>query len=80
MVTSDSHLVALDARTGGFRWEVKTEGGYSIAGSAPIVAHGMLIVSGNRPNGFVQGYDAETGRYAWTWTAVPKLGEPGAET
>jgi alcohol dehydrogenase (cytochrome c) len=80
MVTSDSHLVALDIRNGGVRWETKAEGGYTLSGSAPIVARGKVIVSGNRPNGFVQAYDAETGKYAWTWSAIPKPGEPGAET
>jgi alcohol dehydrogenase (cytochrome c) len=80
VVTSDSHLVALDARNGGLRWETKAEGGYALSGGAPIVARGKVIVSGNRPTGFIQAYDAETGKYAWTWTAVPKPGEPAAET
>lgn len=80
MVTSDSHLVALDARNGGVRWDVKSEGGYVISGAAPIIARGKVIVSGNRPDGFIQAFDADTGRYAWSWVAVPKSGEPGAET
>jgi len=80
MVTSDSHLVTLDARNGGVRWDVKSEGGYVLAGGAPMIARGKVIVSGNRPDGFVQAFDAETGKYAWTWSAIPKPGEPGAET
>jgi alcohol dehydrogenase (cytochrome c) len=80
MVTSDSHLVALDTRNGAVRWETKAEGGYVLSGAAPIIARGKVIVSGNRPNGFIQAYDAETGKYAWTWAAIPKPGEPAAET
>jgi alcohol dehydrogenase (cytochrome c) len=80
MVTSDSHLVALDARNGGVRWDVKSEGGYVISGAAPTVVRDKVIVSGNRPDGFIQAFDAETGKYAWTWSSVPKPAEPGAET
>ena len=35
-----------------------------------------MIVSGNRPDGFIQAYDAETGKYAWTWSPIPKAGDP----
>ena len=80
VVTSDSHLVALDARTGGIRWDVKSEGGYVVAGGAPIVADGKVIVSGNRPNGFIQAYDAATGQYIWTWSALPKADDPAYAT
>jgi alcohol dehydrogenase (cytochrome c) len=80
IVTSDSHLVALDTRNGSVLWDVKSDGGNILAGGAPMVARGKVIVGGNRPDGFLQAYDAETGKYIWTWYAVPKMGEPGAET
>ncbi len=76
VATSDSHLVALDARTGGVRWDVKSEGGYTISGGAPLVADGKVVVSGNRPNGFIQAFDAVTGKYAWTWSALPTVEIP----
>src|SRR2546428_8221371 len=41
LVTSDSHLVALDARTGGVRRDVKSEGGYTVAGGEPAVHGGQ---------------------------------------
>src|SRR5438445_2706192 len=78
VATSDSHLVALDARTAGVRSDVKSEGGYAITGGAPLVADGKVIVSGNRPHGFIQAYDAESGKYAWTWSAVPTAPEDPA--
>ena len=74
VVTADSHLVALDARTGGVRWDVKSD--LAITGGAPLVAEGKVIVSGNRPGGFIEAFDAETGKYAWTWSALPKPGDP----
>jgi alcohol dehydrogenase (cytochrome c) len=80
IVTSDSHLVALDARTGGVRWDVKSEGGYTIAGGAPLVADGKVIVSGNRPGGFMQAYDAQTGKFLWNWSALPKPNDPAYKT
>jgi alcohol dehydrogenase (cytochrome c) len=80
VMTSDGHIVALDARTGGVRWDVKSQAPYEISGGAPIVADGKLIVSGNRPGGFVQAYDAETGKYIWTWSALPKPDDPALKT
>ena len=80
VVTADSHLIALDARNGGVRWDVKSDGGNTIAGGAPLVADGKVIVTGNRPGGFIQAYDAETGKYLWTWSALPKPGEAAYKT
>jgi alcohol dehydrogenase (cytochrome c) len=80
VTTSDSHVLALDARTGGVRWEVKADGGFAISGGAPIIADGRLIVTGNRPSGFIQAYDAETGKHLWTWTTLPTPGDPAYAT
>jgi alcohol dehydrogenase (cytochrome c) len=76
LVTSDSHLLALDARNGALLWDIKSDGGMVLAGGAPLVAHGKVIVSGNRPDGFIQGYDAQTGKYLWTWSPIPAKGDP----
>jgi len=48
VATSDSHLVALDARTGGVRWDVKSEAVHDQRRRA-AVADGKVIVSGNSP-------------------------------
>src|ERR1700704_3933206 len=56
-VTSDGGgtLVAIDSRTGHVAWETKIAGGnYRLAGQAPLVAKGKVIVSGNTPSGFIQ--------------------------
>lgn len=81
ITTSDARLMALDIRTGGVVWDVPVNGGRLLSGAAPLVAHGKLIVGAiDSPNGFIQAYDAQTGKYIWTWSAIPKLGEPESKT
>jgi len=78
---ADGALVAVDARTGHTVWETKTPAPWRLAGQAPLVAKGKVIVSGNTPSGFIQAYDAETGRHLWTFNTIPqKAGDPGSET
>ena len=76
ITTNNSHIVALDTRTGSVLWDVKSDGGLILAGGAPLIARGKIIVSGNQPNGFIQAYDAQTGKYIWTWSPLPQQGEP----
>ncbi|MCM3878861.1 MAG: PQQ-binding-like beta-propeller repeat protein [Vicinamibacterales bacterium] len=78
---ADGVLVAIDARTGHTVWETKVAAPWRLAGQAPLVAKGRVIVSGNQPSGFIQAYDVETGKHLWTWNAVPqKAGDPGSDT
>jgi alcohol dehydrogenase (cytochrome c) len=82
-VTADggTTLVAVDARTGHTVWETKVPDPWRLAGQAPLVAKGKVIVSGNQPSGFIQAYDAATGKFAWIWNVIPqKAGDPGSET
>ena len=77
----DGALVAVDSRTGHTVWETKVALPWRLAGQAPLVAKGKVIVSGNTPSGFIQAYDAEHGKHLWTWNAIPqKAGDPGSET
>lgn len=81
VTAADGALVAIDSRTGHIVWETKVAPPWRLAGQAPLVAKGRVIVSGNSPSGFIQAYDAETGKYLWTWNAIPqKAGDPGSET
>ena len=81
VTAADGALVAIDARTGHTIWETRVAGPWRLAGQAPLVAKGKVIVSGNTPSGFIQAYDAESGKYLWTWNAVPqKAGDPGSDT
>jgi alcohol dehydrogenase (cytochrome c) len=81
VTAADGALVAVDSRTGHTVWETKVAPPWRLAGQAPLVAKGHVIVSGNQPSGFIQAYDAESGRHVWTWNAIPqKAGDPGSET
>ena len=78
---ADGTLVAIDARTGHVLWETRVAPPGRLAGQAPLVVKGKVIVSGNQPNGFIQAYDAMNGKHLWTWQAVPqKAGDPGSDT
>jgi alcohol dehydrogenase (cytochrome c) len=81
IATTDNHLVALDARTGGVVWDVPTAGGRRLSGAPPYVAKGKVVVGIlDQPDGFIEAYDADTGKHAWTWHAIPKIGEPESKT
>jgi alcohol dehydrogenase (cytochrome c) len=84
--TPDARLIALDAASGKPRWEVRLTDyrrGYSIT-SAPLIAGDLVVVGvaggefGIR--GFIDGYDAETGKRVWRFHTVPEPGTPGSET
>jgi alcohol dehydrogenase (cytochrome c) len=85
-VTVDNHVLALDMHTGKELWNQKfadqSDGFYSTGG--PIVANGVLIsgVSGGESTtrGFLDGWDADTGKKLWRRYTIPAPGEPGSET
>jgi alcohol dehydrogenase (cytochrome c) len=84
--TLDAHLVALDANTGKIVWDVAvgdSSKGYSITG-APLAIEDMVVtgVGGGEYGirGFIDAYDAATGKRRWRFYTVPAPGEPGSET
>ena len=84
--TVDAFLVALDAKTGSVLWEVEVADrleGYSIT-VAPLVVKDKVIVgvSGGEfgIRGFLDAYDAETGKRVWRFYTVPAPGEPGHDS
>ncbi len=86
METDDAHLLCLDARSGGLRWDVtyadKTK--HYGATSAPLVVKDEIIAgtsggdSGVR--GFLAAYDALTGKQRWRLWTIPAPGEFGSSS
>jgi alcohol dehydrogenase (cytochrome c) len=82
--TDDAHLLRLDARSGGLRWDVQYADKVKQYGatSAPLAVKDMIIAgtsggdSGVR--GFVAAYDALTGKERWRFWTIPGPGEFGS--
>jgi alcohol dehydrogenase (cytochrome c) len=86
MTTLDAHLLALDMKTGAIVWDATLEDykiGYAST-IAPLVIKDKVIVGvaggefGIR--GFIDAYDAQTGKRAWRFYTIPGPGEAGNKT
>ena len=84
--TLDAHLQAIDAKKGVLLWDVKLadfRDGYAIT-MAPLVVKDKVVVGmaggeyGIR--GFLEAYDAKTGKRAWRFNTIPGPGEVGNDT
>jgi alcohol dehydrogenase (cytochrome c) len=84
--TDDAHLLCLDARSGGLRWDVQYADKRKQYGatSAPLVVKDSVIVgtsggdSGVR--GFIAAYDAASGKLKWRFWTIPGPGEFGSSS
>jgi PQQ-dependent dehydrogenase (methanol/ethanol family) len=86
MATLDMHLVALDAKSGNVLWDVPVDDyqkGLSIT-HAPLAIDGKIIVGVTAGEcaltGFVDAYDATTGRRLWRTYSIPQPGDPNRKT
>jgi alcohol dehydrogenase (cytochrome c) len=86
VATLDCYVVALDIHSGIERWTTKVED-YKAAYSmtlAPLAIRDKVVVgvSGGEAGirGFVDAYEAKTGKRAWRFYTIPGPGEPGHET
>ena len=82
--TPDAHLLALDARDGSLKWNVKiadSKRGYW-SSNAPLLIRNHLIVgvSGDFDNlpGLLTSFDPDTGKLQWTFHSTPPAGTPGS--
>ena len=84
--TLDANVIALDIKTGMEVWRTKSsdpKDGYSMT-VAPLVVDGVVIagVSGAEygVRGYLEGYDAQTGKQLWRTYTIPGPDEKGADT
>ena len=83
--TSDTHLIALDAKTGKLVWDTALgdpKSGMALTGG-PIAAKGKIMIGtgGQQPGGnFIVALDSETGKEAWRFRTVPLPNDPGGNT
>ena len=83
---ADAHVVALDAKTGRMLWESQMadpKAGY-FASMAPLALKDKIItgISGGEYGirGFIDAYDAATGKRLWRFYTIPGPGEFGNDT
>jgi PQQ-dependent dehydrogenase (methanol/ethanol family) len=86
MGTLDSHLVSLDAKTGSVIWDIAVDDykkGFSIT-QAPLAIDGKIIVGITAGEcaltGFVDAYDAVTGKRLWRYRTIAQKGDPNRST
>jgi len=86
MVTDNAHLIALNRTTGSLVWEVTMPDEPQKYGGtiSPLIVKDMVLagVAGGDwgIRGFLDAYDAKTGKRVWRHWTVPTAGEPGVET
>ena len=84
--TLDAALVAIDAQTGRLLWETQVADsmlGYSITSSPLIVKDKVIVgITGGEfgARGFLDAYDAASGKRVWRWYSIPGPGEFGNDT
>lgn len=83
MGTLDMHLIALDAKSGRELWKTEmfdytASGGYAATG-APLVVKDKVIMGmaggEHSISGFLDAYDAATGKRVWRFNTIPQPGE-----
>jgi alcohol dehydrogenase (cytochrome c) len=86
LATLDMHLVSLDAKTGNVMWDIEVDDyrkGFSIT-HAPLAIDGKIIVGVTSGEcalyGWVDAYDAATGKRLWRTYSVAQPGDPNRKS
>jgi len=86
MGTLDAHVIALDRNNGNVLWDTTLadfKQGHA-ATLAPLVVKDKVIVGnsgGDEPTkGFIDAYDAKTGKRVWRFNTIAEPGQPGGDT
>ena len=81
-MSSDAHLLALNAADGKILWDVvvadSNKGQWATMSPLVVGNHVLVGASGDFDNlqGFLRAIDPETGATQWTWVATPPVGTP----
>jgi len=87
LASADHHLIALEQKTGRETWNVEISDPRQCGcgpGAAPLLVKDKVVVgvssldTGHR--GYLDAYDAKTGKLAWRFWAIPGPGEVGHGT
>jgi alcohol dehydrogenase (cytochrome c) len=83
--TSDLHEVALDVKSGHVVWDhpLGEPGAGFILTGGPLVAKGKVMqgLAGRAAGGnYIVALDSETGKEAWRFYTIPRLGQPGGNS
>jgi alcohol dehydrogenase (cytochrome c) len=82
--TSDGRVVALDVQTGKVVWNEPVDNDVKASTTGGLLAAKgklMLGTTGFAPGGgYIQAFDAETGKKLWRFYGIPRPGEKGSET
>ena len=85
-VTLDSHVLALDAKTGKQLWKSKAANyldGHAMT-AAPLIAGGVVMtgIAGGEygTRGFIDGWDPQTGKQLWRKYTTAAPGDKGGDT
>jgi alcohol dehydrogenase (cytochrome c) len=85
-VTPNGHLIAIDAKTGQLLWDVwmsDKERGYWLS-AAPVIFDGKVFMgtagADAGAKGFIEAFDAATGKHIWTFDTIPTGKQMGADT
>ncbi len=85
-MSTDAHLLSLDAKTGKMLWDVvvadATKGQWATLSPLVVGDHVIVSASGDFDNlqGFISAIDPQTGATQWTWYATPPAGTPKSTT
>jgi alcohol dehydrogenase (cytochrome c) len=78
--TSDSHMVALNIKSGAVVWNQAVADNRSAIVGGPIIAKRNVIFGTRGPNACIVALDSSTGKEVWRFATIPKPGEPGGDS
>jgi alcohol dehydrogenase (cytochrome c) len=87
LAATDHHLIAIDSKSGREVWNVQISDPKQCGcgpGVAPLLVKDKIVIgvssSDNAHRGYLDAFDARSGRHVWRFWVIPGPGEPGHDT